>query len=397
MMLGRSGRVLSEPKMLDYSDHESEEEGCYVFWETKSILASTASAPAQPGSSSPRPRASQRSGAPSPSLGVTSNGTPEPKRTTTLASLPSPSGSTSGTTERPARLRKRRKALDRRKGGTDSSSQPLDARTLQMVSQLAMKVNARAAGLSSPAVPRQAVKASEGLDSLASPKGKGKAREVLPVKREPLRPSPNTNALTGTTSPLRRTPARASRSVQGTLGMSASKVSATKSSPRRTAKPLPTVAIQHQSPAVVPAQQDSLTNDADDEESFFDDLDDTFELALSQLDETAVAPTPPSSLGASSRKPALPILAPTLASKPDSSRLAPPPARPIARPAPPPRNASDSSSTSSSKIVLRTSRTFTRTMSAEAQREMEELAKRELEAIADAFGADGSGWSDEDF
>lgn len=179
--------------------------------------------------------------------------------------------------------------------------------------------------------------------------------------------------------------------------MSASKVSATKSSPRRTAKPLPTVAIQHQSPAVVPAQQDSLTNDADDEESFFDDLDDTFELALSQLDETAVAPTPPSSLGASSRKPALPILAPTLASKPDSSRLAPPPARPIARPAPPPRNASDSSSTSSSKIVLRTSRTFTRTMSAEAQREMEELAKRELEAIADAFGADGSGWSDEDF
>lgn len=169
--------------MLDFSDHVSEDEGCYVFWETKSILASTASAPAQTGTSSPRPRASQRSGAPSPSLGVTSNGTPKPKRTTTVASLPSPSGSTSGATNRPARLRKRRKALDRRKGGSDSSSQPLDARTLQMVSQLAMKVNARAAGLTSPAMPRQSVKASEESESLASPKGKGKEREVGAVKR----------------------------------------------------------------------------------------------------------------------------------------------------------------------------------------------------------------------
>ncbi|BGP34793.1 hypothetical protein JCM10296v2_006616 [Rhodotorula toruloides] len=380
--------------MLDYSDHESEEEGCYVFWETKSILASTASAQAQPGTSSPRPRASQRSGAPSPSLGVT---TPKPKRTTTLASLPSPSGSTSGATSRPVRLRKRRKALDRRKGGSDSSSQPLDARTLQMVSQLAMKVNARAAGLSSPAVSRQSVKTSEGTDSLASPKGKGKEREVVAETREPLRPSPNTNALPGTTSPLRRTPARAFRSVQGTLGMSASKAAATKSSPQRATKPLPTVVLQPQPPTTVSVQHDSLTNDADDEESFFDDVDDTFELALSQLDETAVAPTPPSSLGAASRKQALPVPVAALTSRSSSSRLAPPPPRPIPRPAPPARNASDSSTASSSKIVLRISRTFTRTMSAEAQREMEELAKRELKAIADSFGADGGGWSDEDF
>ncbi|BGP27103.1 proteophosphoglycan 5 [Rhodotorula toruloides] len=389
--------------MLGYSDHESEEEGCYVFWETKSILAGTASAPAQPGTSSPRPRVSQRSGAPSPSLGVTSNGTPKPKRTTTVASLPSPSGSTSGATTRPARLQKRRKALDRRKGGSDSSSQPLDARTLQMVSQLAMKVNARAAGLSSPVVPRQPVKAGEGVEALASPREKGKEREV--AKREPLLPSTSTNALSGTTSPLRRTPARASRSVQGALGMSASKPVATKSSPRRATKPLPPVAIQPQPPAVipvphtqppavVPVPHDSLTNDADDEESFFDDLDDTFELALSQLDETAVAPTPPSSLGAASRKPNAPKLAPLPAPQTASSHLAPP--RPVPRPAPLPRNPSRSSA-SSSKIVLRTSRTFTRTMSAEAHRQMEELAKRELEAIADSIGADGSGWSDEDF
>ncbi|KAK4329862.1 Proteophosphoglycan 5 [Rhodotorula toruloides] len=178
--------------------------------------------------------------------------------------------------------------------------------------------------------------------------------------------------------------------------MSASKASASKSFARRATKPLPTIALQPQPPTPVPVQHDSLTNDADDEESFFDDLDDTFELALSQLDETAVAPTPPSSLGAASRKPALPGSIAPLTSKPNSSHLAPPAARPIPRPAPPARNASDSS-TSSSKIVLRTSRTFTRTMSAEAQREMEELAKRELEAIADSFGADGSGWSDEDF
>lgn len=217
-----------------------------------------------------------------------------------------------------------------------------------------------------------------------------------------MRPSGNTNALPGTTSPLRRTPARASRSVQGVLGMSASKAVATKASPRRATKPLPAVTLQPQPqsepPAVVPVLHDSLTNDADDEESFFDDLDETFELALSQLDETAVAPTPPSSsLAAASRKPAAPPSACPPAPKTTLSHLGLRAPRPALRPVSPPRNPSNSTGTSLSTIVLRTSRTFKRTMSTEAQREMEELAKRELEAIADSFGADGSGWSDEDF
>lgn len=159
---------------------ESEDEGCYVFWDTPSILPPAPRPTAPLAVPSPPRRTSQRSGAPSPSLGGLAGaaaGTPKPKRTTAVAALPSPSGSATGSkaTSRPLRQRKRLKGL--RRGTSEASSQPLDARALQMVSQLAMKVNARTASMSSPALSQ----ATTGDEAVPEGKGKGKAVNSEPV------------------------------------------------------------------------------------------------------------------------------------------------------------------------------------------------------------------------
>ncbi|GAA5871983.1 hypothetical protein JCM8547_006209 [Rhodosporidiobolus lusitaniae] len=432
---------------MDGSTSDDEDHGCYVYWETKSILPPC---PALPEPAPYKPK-SQRSDAPSPSLGASTSGTPRPKRTTSLASLPSPSASTTSTV-RPLRQRKKRKALDRRNTVQEPSSQPLDAHTLRMVSQLAMKVSARSAGYASPAMTR-------GGPLAFSSVGKGKGKEVAKVilkderpKRQPLRPSPIDSANTP-----RQSPARSPQSLL-TFSATSTKPSLTKPSPLATScKPLAT----HPPPSLVRVAAASSTVLDEDEESYFDD-DDSFELALSQLDDlTTVATSPPPELAPSQstvvaaavakppppRGPA-PVPAavraasnPPLRSSPRLARqqaaasnrqLSAPPAsqpKPSTRqPAPPafrqPRmskttsrtarttNAARSHNSTSHSLVpssrlqppppkpsliIRSAGTSKRRVTAETQREMEELAKREVEALtADLLG--GEGWSDdEDF
>ncbi|GAA5968484.1 hypothetical protein JCM11641_007652 [Rhodosporidiobolus odoratus] len=419
----------------DPSPSESEDEGCYVFWETKSILPPAPPA-AKPASTS------QRSGAPSPSLGTTLNGTPKPKRTTSLASLPSPSSSNSNVV-RPLRQRKKRRPIGR---NAEPASQPLDAHTLRMVSQLAMKVNARAAGIASPTVTRsgQPVK-------MPSTVGKGKGKEVLSetverTLRKPLQPSPNGSANT----PLRRQTARTPQTLL-TASLTSTKAFLTKPSPLVKLSKVPAVLV----PPPLARTSSTIAID-DDEESYFDDFDDSaFELALSQLDETAtVATSPPvdSALPGAAKPaavqppppppaPRLPTVVPAakvashppvrssprLARRTDTASMAPvaragptgsrqpfrPPPAPVARqppansPNPQPRAAphpiparpatSVPSAQVKSNLVFRTSGAATRSMTAEKQKEMEELARREAEAlVADLELGDGAGWSDDD-
>ncbi|GAA5886258.1 hypothetical protein JCM6882_001583 [Rhodosporidiobolus microsporus] len=413
-MGGKADALVLKDMFSTETPSDSEEEGCYVFWETKSILAPV------PGSSSGPSRAS-RSDAPSPSLGCTSTGTPKAKRTTSLASLPSPSGSTS-LTARPLRQRKKRKALGRRDGAQQASSQPLDAHTLRMVSQLAMKVNARAAGLASPVVTRSAVAAAT---PSADAKGKGKEVEERTSERparEPLRPSTS-----GSNTPLRRPPARSPQNLL-TLSTASTKSSLSKSSDPSSVSKL---SLPIPPPPPLLRTTSTTTLEEEDEDSYFDEGD-SFEIALSQLDESLVTASPPLvSLPAAEApvkpppkpaafKPAaarLPSIAPVrssprlarqaaasertsataAASRTTSTRLhlAAPTAAPPPRPAPPPRAPSlrppvpPSSSQSASNVKTRG------TLSAAKQREMEELARREVEAL-EALGGAGE-WSDEDF
>lgn len=153
--------------MLAYSDVSEEEEAPYAYWETKSILELHGAPPpprVEAATLAPLPprRPSQRSGAPSPSLAVTANGTPKLKRTTTNASLPSPSGSGILNDDAKAlrQQKKRRKATagkKRRAAATaqpEPSSEPFDAKTLEALSQLAKRIHARATGHGSPALSR---------------------------------------------------------------------------------------------------------------------------------------------------------------------------------------------------------------------------------------------------
>lgn len=152
--------------MLAYSDLSEEEEAPYAYWETKSILELHGAPPpprveaATLAPLAPPRRPSQRSGAPSPSLAVTANGTPKLKRTTTNASLPSPSGSAILADDAKAlRQQKRRKPTAGKKrraaaAQPEPSSEPFDAKTLEALSQLARKIQARATGHGSPALGR---------------------------------------------------------------------------------------------------------------------------------------------------------------------------------------------------------------------------------------------------
>ncbi|GAA6010415.1 hypothetical protein JCM10207_001293 [Rhodosporidiobolus poonsookiae] len=385
---------------------DSEDEGCFVFWQTDTILPP---APPHTASSSSAPSKSQRSGAPSPSLGCTSTGTPKPKRTTSLASLPSPSASTVSTV-RPLRQRKKRKPLDRRNAAPDPSSQPLDAETLRMVSQLAKKVNARAAGIVSPVVTRArqpaVVEVEEG-------KGKGKAAEgdSPQVLRQALRPSPHTTANT----PLRRSADRSPRSLLS-YSTTSTKPSLSRPSPQPKApRPPPPPP-----PALVRASSSTTASALDDDdESYFDDENDAaFELALSQLDEsiTTVCTSQPVPAAVEDLAPPKPARAPA----PAPARPAAPPRVAVARLAPTPPSRSSprlaqrilprslTSSTAASKPAPPASRApsrppapppalLTRRSSSHtpAQHEaLEALAQREAAALAELGDVDG--WSDDD-
>ncbi|GAA5824921.1 hypothetical protein JCM11251_005393 [Rhodosporidiobolus azoricus] len=403
------------------ANSESEDEGCYVFWETKSILAPVS------GSSDGLNRGS-RSDAPSPSFGSTSHGTPKAKRTTSFASLPSPSGSTTSTA-RPLRLRKKRKALRRGSGAPEASSQPLDAHTLRMVSQLAMKVNARAAGLISPVVTRGEEAA---VTPSAAGKGKGKELDVATEEkpaRVALRPVTN-----GSNTPLRSPPARSPQTLL-TLSTTSTKSSLSKSSlsSSATKPPLPP-------PPLPPLhrQTSASTVDEEDEDSYFEEGD-SFDFALSQLDESVITASPPVEVKSETKITPAPKPAISAAPRQSAARLRPiapirssprlarqltkvngdahppgpvglprtsfcptraaPPSRtvtttPALRPAPPRapstrHSATPSSSQSGSNVRTRG------TLSAAKQREMEELARKEVEAL-EALGGAGE-WSDEDF
>lgn len=138
--------------MLADSDwSEEEEQAPYAYWETKSILELHGAPPLR--------RPSQRSTAPSPSLAVTANGTPKLKRTTANASLPSPSASASFLDDAKAlRQKKRRRAAAGKKrraavtaaAQPEPSGEPFDAQTLEVLNQLAKKIQARSAGHGSP-------------------------------------------------------------------------------------------------------------------------------------------------------------------------------------------------------------------------------------------------------
>ncbi|GAA5950216.1 hypothetical protein JCM21900_003512 [Sporobolomyces salmonicolor] len=407
------------------SASESEEEGCYVYWETKPILPIP--------SPTTRERTSQRSGAPSPSLAVVSNGTPKPKRTTVAAALPSPSAPVSSQ-ERAPRVRKKRKAFERRNTAQELPSLPMDARTLQMVSQLAMKVNARSQpGYNSPALlEKQSI-------AVTDSKGKGKmVKGSLRPPIEPLRPPPNGASSSRTTTPLRRPVAHSPQ----TLRLSSTKPSLTKPSTLASfsaVKPPSALPTFTRAPTGL-SEPSVLPSADDDDDDYFDDLNDTsFELALSQFDETAsinTAATSPAAGPASTikRLPRAPEPKIKVAASPapgDARRLAvhragpaaslaravPITRQPLALAAPaaaPCRTSTRPLLTTSSAcnppyaspfapssakphtdtVILRTG-TTTRHMSAEKQREMEELAKRE---IAELESLEGAGdWSDDSF
>ncbi|GAA6046649.1 hypothetical protein JCM3770_003096 [Rhodotorula araucariae] len=343
---------------------ESEDEGCYVYWDTPALVP-PAAAPAP----SPR-RPSQRSGAPSPSLGTSATGTPKPKRTTTAAALPSPTASTTSTVNARA-LRQRKRLKGGRRGAQEPASQPLDARTLQMVSQLAMKVNARTASMSSPAPPRARHESPSGVAGLEG-KGKGRAVEEEPaIRREPLRPSPTNNVPATSTTPLRRTPARAARAAQSTLSLPKSKATAARASPATVNKappptvPNPACAAPLLRPQLSKTASSTTITTGDEFDSFFDDADDTFELALSQMDESALNPTPPSSLA------------------PPPYAAHPPPAVKNFRPA--------ATARAPPALIVHTSRVS----QGAARQAVAELAQREAEALAADLGA--GAWSDDDF
>ncbi|GAA6043084.1 hypothetical protein JCM8097_008414 [Rhodosporidiobolus ruineniae] len=425
------------------SDSE-EDEGCYVFWETPSILPPAPRAPSHAAAAA-KTRSQRSDEAPSPSLGphhAQPNGTPKgPKRTSSAATLPSPSGSTlSIPSARPVpALRQKKKRRNGTGGQEQPASQPLDARTLRMVSQLAMKVNAREAGVKSPAVAR-------GTGRTAVGDGKGKGRDGLEVtertSREPLRPSLNRPA----DSPLRRPSSRSPQTLL-TASSTSSKPSLTKPSPlsATSSKPLSASSSSALRPPLLRGPSASTTVVDEDEDSYFDADDDSFELALSQLDPDSL-PLPPAPLKAaappSRAPPAARLAAPSvpLRSSPRLARqaagggssasrqAAPPPSRPAAlpacrpaplasrptslapssrssdlsrlsRPVPPkpvpakPTSAAPSPPAPRPALVLRTH--SHPSSSQQERRELEALAKRELEALA----ADGGlgGWSDDEF
>ncbi|GAA5984569.1 hypothetical protein JCM10908_003404 [Rhodotorula pacifica] len=322
--------------MLADSDLSDEEEQApYAYWETKSILE-LHGAPPPPRSDGaaglapppPARRSSQRSGAPSPSLAVTANGTPKIKRTTTNASLPSPSGSgnllAAPEDAKALRQKKRRKAAAGKRRAAaaqpEPSGEPFDAKTLEVLSQLAKKMQARAAGNGSPALGRtRAASVAAGSMSKA-------AQPVKEATGSPVRQATTTNLPAAVTTPLRRTPARTARQqpVQTLLNLSATKAGQARNSPRgsiRKQTPAPVAVSSPVRGAVPPPAAIAQARDVPqpeapyvgmkkkaeekEEDNYFDDEDDfAFEAALSQLDVDSLQPTPP---------PPPPALAPALA------------------------------------------------------------------------------------
>ncbi|TKA52357.1 hypothetical protein B0A53_04826 [Rhodotorula sp. CCFEE 5036] len=311
--------------MLAYSDLSEEEEAPYAYWETKSILELHGAPPpprveaATLAPLAPPRRPSQRSGAPSPSLAVTANGTPKLKRTTTNASLPSPSGSAILADDAKAlRQKKRRKPTAGKKrraaaAQPEPSSEPFDAKTLEALSQLARKIQARATGHGSPALGRTRAASV----AAASAAGHASAAPVpKPTTRSPLRQAtitidpPDRVA----TTPLRQTPARAARTKpagQTLLNLSATKAGRTRNSPsagvgkspaaksataspaRRPPPPSPPVPAAVKPAAITPIKPLPVSKVEEEEEDYFDDDDFSFEAALSQLDVDSLLPNGP--------------------------------------------------------------------------------------------------------
>ncbi|GAA5863142.1 hypothetical protein JCM3774_001435 [Rhodotorula dairenensis] len=290
--------------MLADSDWSEEDEAPYAYWETKSVLELHGA----PRLAAPPRRPSQRSTAPSPSLAVTANGTPKLKRTTTNASLPSPSASGADLRDEAKALRqkKRRRAAAGKKrwAAPEPSAEPFDAETLEVLNQLAKKIQARSAGNGSPALGR--TRAS----SLATASGATNSTARSPLRRA----TATSTADIATTTPLRHTPARTARqqqqpaaaAAQTLLNLSATKATRARSiakppsasatagsrSPSTTATLLPTAVNASTDIPDRPVAVASKKKQVEAEEDYFDDDDCSFEAALSQLDVTHLVPTP---------------------------------------------------------------------------------------------------------
>lgn len=111
------------------SDEDNEDDEIRVIWKT---------GPTQKPRSRPPPRPSTSIDSPQ----LDCNSTPKPKRSTTTAGLPSPSAPLSSS-DRPHRVTKQQKKKKRACFASKKQEVPMDASTLQLVSQLAMKVQAR--------------------------------------------------------------------------------------------------------------------------------------------------------------------------------------------------------------------------------------------------------------
>ncbi|POY75954.1 hypothetical protein BMF94_1038 [Rhodotorula taiwanensis] len=329
----------------DHLDDERDR-GCYVVWKSTSVLEAYPALVAPP----PQP-VLHRSGAPEPSLATGT--TPRTKRTTTNAALPSPTAvlvddsespegppgaSTSASASSSSRQAKKRRNMSSRRAAVaarqamaTAAAEPLDARTLEMVSQLGKKLQARTAAATTPRQPSTGLRvtpsASGGTSSVSGrrdPSNTGpptRSGSAVAPARSPLRQSMlSTNASTAQGStPLRQTPARMARQQQQTLSLSATKANLfatakTGSSSRSKASVVIPDPKAHSPEVLVPPtptyRSTTLASAAgnqtrigtvqpsrpavaiEDDVDYFEG-DESFELALSQLDERLLVPSPP--------------------------------------------------------------------------------------------------------
>lgn len=260
------------------SPSSGDEDTCYVFWKTESILAN---------SSFPTPILPSR--------------TPT-KRSTTIAALPSPSTSTAAS--KPARFSKRRRPVVKEK------SEGMDEATLKTMGVLAARLSGRSSsGGSAGSVGRSEVlrdktgNSNLGRSSVEKGKGKEVDRGVQGAWWSlAVRMDTGADGVAGVGS--RSTPLGAQRSLPipiafptpvsrstSLLGLSRSKPFVNGlPKPPSPVVPLPAIAIAIPPlPKVVPAP---AAEEAEDEFDSFYPPDDSFDLALSQLDVLAAIPVP---------------------------------------------------------------------------------------------------------